>query len=187
MRIIRRSTIALLALSAVGCGLWFFVSHNPSSAFADAIADADCIVIHANGFDEQPREDRNVFLEIVDPKSIAEFNSNIRFKRSLSGGQCACQGFPGIDWYLNGERIVYTGLQHKERVRWSRCSYDMPLTDASAAWLETYLTIRNVPLIGIAEPADDEEEYLGTIDEEEYSRAMRTSAVNTKPSIAVEP
>ncbi|WDQ15127.1 hypothetical protein [Rhodopirellula sp. P2] len=151
MRTGKQLAAILLAIIAILYGAWLVVSSNPTSAFADAIRDTDRIVVHARGFDEQAGKDRTVFLQITDAKAIAEFNSNIRFKRSLTGGQCACQGFPGIDWYRAGERAVFTGVQHKKAIRWSPFNYDLPLTDESAEWLANYLNMHDVPLVGLAE------------------------------------
>jgi hypothetical protein len=151
MRTNKRLTAIFFAIVAILYGIWIAVSSNPTLAFDDAIRNTDRIVIHARGFEEQAGDDRTVFLQITDPKAIAEFNANIRFKRTLWGGRCACQGFPGIDWYRAGERVVFTGLQHKKAIRWSPFNYDLPLTHASAEWLDNYLDTHDVPLVGLAE------------------------------------
>ncbi|MHB8866433.1 MAG: hypothetical protein ACYC6N_28945, partial [Pirellulaceae bacterium] len=93
-----------------------------------------------NNVDSQP-----VILEITDPALIAEFNVNIKFRRSVSRSSCKCCGYPGIDWYRNGKRVVLASVQHGEALRWSGFKSDKRLTDDSAKWLKNFLDENGVP------------------------------------------
>ncbi len=144
------TVIALTALLGLVPVIWLIFSYDPNPAFAEAIQSADKIVIRNGGFDccGNDVDGQDTLLELTDPKFIAQFNNNIVFQRRTTlvhRSQCGCCGYPGIDWYAGGERIVLTGMQHGSAVRWAGFSTDEHLTEESSAWLNRFLRLRGVP------------------------------------------
>lgn len=143
---LKRIAIGFLVAGVLFVG-WLVFPRNPNRAFVKAIADSNRIVIRFGGSDccGNDVDSQPVILEITDPDAIAEFNANIKFRRSVSRSWCMCCGYPGIDWYRNGERIVLTSVQHGEAIRWSGFMCDEPLTDNSAEWLRSFFEKRGIP------------------------------------------
>ncbi|MBC8468155.1 MAG: hypothetical protein H8D56_01685 [Planctomycetes bacterium] len=148
MRIAKRVSIALLGIGALLYFGWLGITRNPNPAFSRAIADTDRIVIRNGGFDCCGEIDSQpIILEITDSRTIAAFNVNIRFRRSVSKTSCMCCGYPGIDWYCKGRRVALTSIQHGEAIRWRGFESDEPLTRRSANWLRSFLSENEVPEI----------------------------------------
>ena len=146
MRLVKRVSVTLLGIGALLYFGWLAISGNPNAEFSRAIANADRIVIRNGGFDCCGNVDSQlVILEIADPKTIAEFNANIRFRRSVLKTSCDCCGYPGIDWYRNGQRVALTAVKHGEAICWSGFWSNQPLTQRSANWLKTFLSENGVP------------------------------------------
>jgi len=148
MRLAKRVSITLLGIGALLYFGWLGITRNPNPAFLREIAYTDRIVIRNGGFDCCGEVDSEpVILEITDPRTISEFNANIRFRRSVSNTSCACCGYPGIDWYSKGRRVALTAVKHGAAIRWSGFESDEPLTWRSANWLRAFLSENGVPEI----------------------------------------
>ena len=120
-----------------------------TNRFARLAAQADRIVVrdggytcHSKNVDEQP-----VLATITNAAEIAVFNESFRFKPQPPGlGNCACCGYPGIDWWTGDRKIILSNVQHCHALRWSGFGGDMPLVDESAAKLKGWLTDHGVKI-----------------------------------------
>lgn len=83
------------------------------------ISGADRIVVRDGGdvcctvSPEKTLEQQEIYFEVTDPDEIALVHSNLEFKVSnYRGHVCECCGYPGIDWYKGGKRMLVTGVDH---------------------------------------------------------------------------
>ena len=109
--------------------------------FRAAVCDADRIVIRDGGglCHSKPDEEPSLF-EITNKAEIASFNEMFRFSgRTMP---CCCCGYPGIDWWRDGQRIAVAGIHHKRKLRMNGISGDLRFTAESKhriqKWLETH-------------------------------------------------
>ena len=113
-----------------------------NSGFESAVKDADRIVVRdgGGGWSSNPEKD-HVLFEITNKAEIATFNEMFRFcERELL--QCKCSGYPGIDWWRDGQRIAVAGIHHNRKLRMSGIGGDLRFTAESKRcvqeWLETH-------------------------------------------------
>ena len=134
-----------------------------TNRFATLIAAADRIVVRKGGYichsknvDEQP-----VAATITNAAEIAAFNGSLRFYRNYPGLSCWCCGYPGIDWWSGGRRIVLSSVQHGRALRWEGFSGDMPLVKDSSIKLQSWLQDHGIESSGgkLAAPSPAEETH----------------------------
>jgi hypothetical protein len=114
--------------------------------FHSQIAEADQIVVRDGGYNccRTIRRQR-VLLRITDPSEIKRVSDNLVFLPEQMPGQCACCGYPGIDWYKGRTRLALTAIQHGVAVRWKGFPGDSELTTTSAQWLMQWLLDNKIP------------------------------------------
>ena len=108
-------------------------------AFQAEIADADRVVIRKGGGGCHGDPDRDDVLYVITNKAeLAEFGKMFRF--SGSSMPCMCCGYPGIDWWRDGQRVVVSALHHGHALRVEGFGGDLQLTILSSRrirkWLE---------------------------------------------------
>lgn len=144
--------IMLVRLDLYGAGdAWDELCHRPivwsdDGSFHDAIGDADRFVILHQGH-EEGSDDGEVIWETRDPTEIRGVFEAIQFvEGSEKLDHCMCYGYPVLEWYKNGRRLVHVSVQHGKRIRWEEFqtgyhfpgdSYigDAPLTKESCSKL----------------------------------------------------
>lgn len=153
---------AAVAFNGEAC-LRAMMYHTPvkyDEPFGPAIADADRIVVRADGFDCcGPVDETNIRFIVTAPNEIADVANHIRFVSRTTTNSlwetCMCCGGPGIDWYKGKKRIVFTAMQHGHAIRWRgfstmrilgfRSGYgDGPLTEDSQAWLKEWFNSHGI-------------------------------------------
>jgi len=146
-RVVIGSAAALgLLLATVAVQAWRRLMPNYNQLFQAAIAGADRVVIRDGGFDCCGSiEGQRVLFETSDPTEIQQLREHIEFMETRPKGYCMCCGYPGIDWYRNGERVVLSSLQHGQAIRWKCFPGDVALTGQSASWLSNWLRAHGVP------------------------------------------
>ena len=109
--------------------------------FRAAVCDADRIVIRDGGglCHSKPDEEPSLF-EITNKAEIASFNEMFKFSgRTMP---CCCCGYPGIDWWRDGQRIAVAGVHHRSKLRVTGIGGDLCFTVESGSrvqrWLETH-------------------------------------------------
>ena len=131
--------LALVALWLhLSTGLFgFLIDKN----FRSAVKDADRVVIRDGGglCHSDPDKEPSLF-EITNKADIAAFNEMFKFaRREVS---CKCSGYPGIDWWRDGQRIAVAGIHHNRKLRMSGIGGDLRFTAESKRcvqeWLETH-------------------------------------------------
>ncbi len=131
--------LALVALWLyLATGLFgFLIDKN----FRSAVKDADRIVIRDGGglCHSKPDKEPSLF-EITNKAEIAAFNDMFKFSgRTMS---CKCCGYPGIDWWRDGQCVVVSALHHGHALRISGIGGDLRFTIESRRrvqeWLETH-------------------------------------------------
>ena len=137
--------LAALNIVVVGACFYFttgFFGIALNSGFESAVKDADRIVVRDGGgrWSSNPEKD-HVLFEITNKAEIATFNEMFRFcERELL--QCKCSGYPGIDWWRDGQRIAVAGIHHRRKLRVTGISGDLCFTGESGCrvqdWLETH-------------------------------------------------
>ena len=111
------TAIAVIHLVAVGLWCHFAVGDFLLNVrFRAMVRGADKIVIRDGGnlCCSNPDAEEALF-EITNKAEIAEFNGMFRFKSQSPG--CMCCGYPGIDWWRGGERIVVSAIHHGYELR----------------------------------------------------------------------
>jgi hypothetical protein len=109
------------------------------------IKDADRIVVRKGGYDCcGPVDKQTVLFEVKDRKEIQGVYEKLQFMADEAPGFCMCCGFPGIDWYKDGKRIVLSAVQHGGALRWKGAPGDVGLTGASSKWLIEWLAKNGV-------------------------------------------
>lgn len=111
-------------------------------AFLAAISNADRVVVRRGGYNccKQDIDNESVVLSITNAADIAAFNRMFQLKDKGNSG-CLCCGFPGVDWWRDGKRVVLTGVQHGRAIRWCGFSFgDRLFTDEAARELEAWLS-----------------------------------------------
>ena len=95
----------------------FTVGYNLK--FQNIIKNADRIVIRDGGYDccikdvdAQPR-----LYVITNAAEIAAFNRLFRFRPELPD-DCACCGYPGIDWWQGDRKLALTAVKHGHGLKW---------------------------------------------------------------------
>ncbi len=83
-------------------------------------------------------------IEVTDPAEIGEVLRNLQFTVPQRNGQCACTGFPELDWYRGKERLALTSIQHGHGLRWGGIPGDIQFTPESKAWITNWLVKHGV-------------------------------------------
>jgi hypothetical protein len=79
--------------------------------FKSKIAGADRVVIRKGGGGCCSDQDKDDVLYVITNKTeLAEFGKMFRF--SGSSMPCGCCGYPGVDWWKGGERLVISAIHH---------------------------------------------------------------------------
>ena len=106
--------------------------------FRAAVCDADRIVIRDGGglCHSKPDEEPSLF-EITNKADIASFNEMFKFSgRTMP---CCCCGYPGIDWWRDGRRVVVSALHHGHALRVEGFVGDLRLTVVSSQRIQKWL------------------------------------------------
>ena len=106
--------------------------------FRSAIKDADRIVIRDGGglCHSKPDKEPEIF-EITNKAEIASFNEMFKFSgRTMP---CCCCGYPGIDWWRDGRRVVVSALHHGHALRVEGFVGDLRLTVVSSQRIQKWL------------------------------------------------
>ena len=127
-------------------GFWVYFSTGFFGLLFDAgfkadVKDADRVVIRDGGGLCHSKPDKEPSLyEITNRAEIAAFNEMFKFSRREM--PCKCCGYPGIDWWRDGQRIAVAGIHHHRKLRISGRSGDLNFTAESGRriqeWLETH-------------------------------------------------
>jgi hypothetical protein len=113
--------------------------------FHKTIAEADRIVVRDGGFNgPQPVERQKVLFQVASPAEVREVYEKLQFPAAQDIQNCACFGYPGIDWYRGKQRLAMTSVQHCRAVRWEGFPRDAALTPEAAAWLKQWLISHGV-------------------------------------------
>ncbi len=149
-RILREAIVwffALLHLFVIGIWLYFatgFFGFVIDGQFTATVKDADRIVIRdGGGLCHSDPDKEPVLFEITNRAEIAAFNALFEFSgRSLP---CKCCGYPGIDWWHDGRRVVISAFHHGRALRVEGVGRDWRVTPRSGkrlrAWLEEHCGI----------------------------------------------
>ena len=116
-RTVRESAAWLFAaLHLVMVALWLYLATGFfgitfNSSFEAAVQGADRVVVRDGGglCHSDPDKEPSLF-EITNKVEIAAFND--MFKFSARTMPCMCCGYPGIDWWRDGQRVVVSALHH---------------------------------------------------------------------------
>lgn len=109
---------------------------NP--VFQASVKDADRIVIRDGGGPCHSDPDKEPsLLEITNKAEIAAFNEMIEFSGRKM--QCKCCGYPGIDWWRDGRRVVVSALHHGYALRVEGYVGDLRLSVESSRRLQKWL------------------------------------------------
>ena len=111
------NAIAVIHLVAVGLWCHFAVGDFLLNVrFRAMVREADKIVIRDGGnLCHSNPDNEETLYEITNKTEIAEFVGMFRFKSQSPG--CMCCGYPGIDWWRGGERIVVSAIHHGYELR----------------------------------------------------------------------
>ncbi|MBR5549483.1 MAG: hypothetical protein IKU71_07115 [Kiritimatiellae bacterium] len=127
-------------------GFWVYFSTGFfgllfNAKFKAAVKDADRIVVRdGNGLWSSSPDKEPVLFGVTNKAEIAAFNDMFKFaRREMS---CKCSGYPGIDWWRDGQRIAVAGIHHNRKLRMSGIGGDLRFTAESKRcvqeWLETH-------------------------------------------------
>jgi len=107
-------------------------------SFKSAVKDADRIVIRDGGglCHSDPDKEPEIF-EITNKAEIAAFND--MFKFSGRKMPCMCCGYPGIDWWRDGQRIVVSAVHHGQALRVESFWGDLQLAFESSRLVQEWL------------------------------------------------
>lgn len=125
---------------------WKDVMKAEKELFLSTIASADKVVIRKGGYDccKKSVDGDVVLLTITNAADIATFNEMFQLDDD-SNSDCFCCGFPGVDWWRDGERIALTGIQHCQAIRWRGFSLgDRQLTGKAARELSDWLSRHSI-------------------------------------------
>ena len=132
---------ALVHLAIVGLWLHFILGYfgiMMNARFAAMVKDADRIVIRDGGGLCHSKLDMEPSLyEITNKTEIAEFNSMFQF--SGTSLPCKCCGYPGVDWWRDGKRIVVSALHHGRALRVEGKGYNWRLATSSRQHIDKWL------------------------------------------------
>ena len=132
---------ALVHLAIVGLWLHFILGYfgiMMNARFAAMVKDADRIVIRDGGGLCHSKLDMEPSLyEITNKTEIAEFNSMFQF--SGTSLPCMCCGYPGVDWWRDGKRIVVSALHHGRALRVEGKGYNWRLATSSRQHIDKWL------------------------------------------------
>ena len=135
---------AVLHLLILGFWVYFstgFFGLLLNAKFKAAVKDADRVVIRdGGGLCHSDPDKEPSLIEITNRADIAAFNEMFKFaRREMS---CKCCGYPGIDWWRDGQRIAVAGIHHRRKLRVTGISGDLCFTGESGSrvqrWLETH-------------------------------------------------
>lgn len=103
-------------------------------AFQKLISTADKVVIRDGGGTccGAKIDSQRILFEMTDATEIAAFNALFSFDMPDGEFGCMCCGYPGVDWWKDGERIVISSVHHGSNLRWKDFHGDMPFTPESA-------------------------------------------------------
>ena len=106
--------------------------------FRSAIKDADRIVIRDGGglCHSKPDNEPEIF-EITNKAEIAAFNDMFKFSGQTM--PCMCCGYPGIDWWRDGKRVVVSAVHHGQALRVTGFWGDLQLTFGSRRLVQEWL------------------------------------------------
>lgn len=106
--------------------------------FRSAVRDADRVVIRDGGglCHSNPDKEPSLF-EITNKVEIAAFNDMFKFSgRTMP---CGCCGYPGIDWWRDGQRVVVSAVHHGKALRVEGICGDLRLTFGSGRRVREWL------------------------------------------------
>ncbi len=145
-RTVRESAAWLFAaLHLVMVALWLYLATGFfcitfNSSFEAAVQGADRVVVRDGGglCHSDPDKEPSLF-EITNKVEIAAFNDMFKFS-ARTMPPCRCCGYPGIDWWRDGQRVVVSALHHGHALRVEGFGGDLQLTILSSRrirkWLE---------------------------------------------------
>jgi hypothetical protein len=143
-RTVRESLAWFLAAShLVVVGLWLYSATGCfgckfNASFQESVKDADRIVIRDGGglCHSKPDKEPEIF-EITNKAEIASFNEMFKFSgRTMP---CGCCGYPGIDWWRDGKRVVVSAVHHGHALRVEGIRGDLQLTAVSRRRIQKWL------------------------------------------------
>ena len=143
-RTVRESLAWFLAAShLVVVGLWLYSATGCfgckfNASFQESVKDADRVVIRDGGglCHSKPDNEPEIF-EITNKAEIASFNEMFKFSgRTMP---CSCCGYPGIDWWRDGQRVVVSALHHGHALRVEGIRGDLQLTAVSRRRIQKWL------------------------------------------------
>ena len=143
-RIVRESLVwffAAVHLAVVALWLYFttgMFGFAITPLFKASVKDADRVVIRDGGGPCHSRLDNEPALfEITNKVEIAAFNDMFRFSgRTMP---CACCGYPGIDWWRDGQRIAVSSLHHGYALSMKGFAGNLRLTLSSSRRIQKWL------------------------------------------------
>lgn len=105
--------------------------------FRQAIKGCDKIIIRDGcNYPENDVFSNKTLKEFDDPCEIGDFVESIRFSVFQEKDECACPGWPAIDFYRNGERIFVAAIKHKHALYTELRPYDISFTAKSRKFFE---------------------------------------------------
>lgn len=108
----------------------------PSARFALAISGADRVIIRDGGFCHGDPDREPALLVLTNKAEIAAFNK--MFRLAGSRPPCRCCGYPGVDWWKGGKRIVKSAIHHGFALRCTGFPGDLGLAPGSRAQLRDW-------------------------------------------------
>lgn len=133
--------LALVHFVSVGLWLHFVLGYfgiTMNAHFVAMVKDADRIVIRDGGGLCHSKPDKEPSLyEITNRAEIAEFNTMFQF--SGISLPCKCCGYPGVDWWRDGKRIVVSALHHGTALRIEGKSFNWRLATSSGQCIDKWL------------------------------------------------
>ena len=139
--------LALVHFVSVGLWLHFVLGYfgiTMNAHFVAMVKDADRIVIRDGGGLCHSNPDKEPSLyEITNKAEIAEFNTMFQF--SGISLPCKCCGYPGVDWWRDGKRIVVSALHHGTTLRIEGRGYNWRL--AASIRSLSQRTVRHASLV----------------------------------------
>ena len=114
---------------------------NVDTVFHKTLIGCDKIIIRDGSFNPAEECYSNKALIILDdPCSIYDFVDAIRFSCFQREAFCACSGWPGIDFYKNGEIIMATSVKHNIALHTPLIDYDAQVTNGTSNFFEGLVT-----------------------------------------------
>ena len=132
---------AMLHVAIVVAWLWFatdLFGFVINSRFEALVKDADRVVVRKERGGCHPSSDSgSQHLEITNKVEIAEVAAILKYTRLTL--QCKCCGYPCVDWWRDGRRIVEASIHHGHALRVQGFTGDMRFTVESSHRLDSWL------------------------------------------------